>query len=148
MRKIPVLVTFMLAVFVSIPRTNAATPKEEYELQERCGKRAEEAFRREWGSTGMTNTTRDGQAVSAYRNHYNSTLHKCFVLLTARHLSRERNVLIGTTTQRTLYDINDSKDYGFFFKVDDDPPTQCRVAGKVCRSEAEWDSLVAPYMAD
>jgi hypothetical protein len=45
-----------------------------------------------------------------------------------------------------LYDINDNKEYGSFYqRFDANMPTDCSVLGKVCRSEAEWDALIAPY---
>jgi len=48
-----------------------AGPKEDYELQERCGKWAEELFKREYG----VSNTKNGQAITGYRNHYSKVLH-------------------------------------------------------------------------
>jgi len=53
----------------------AASTKEEYELQERCGKRAEEIFRIEY-----RNGNKAGK-MSNYTNHYNRKLNRCFVIV-------------------------------------------------------------------
>jgi hypothetical protein len=52
------------------------TAKEEYELQARCGKQTEEFHKKEFGD-GIV-TTKDGQAIVSYTNHYNKKLNKCF----------------------------------------------------------------------
>ena len=147
MRQMFVAACHALPLLALFPCSASAGPREDYELQERCGKRAEESFRREWGSGGVTNTP-DGQAIASYRNHYNGSLNKCFVLLTYQSIPF-KDKKARPSKQITLYDINESKDYGFFFKFNDNgSPTDCRVAGKSCRSEAEWETLIAPYMGD
>ena len=46
-----------------------------------------------------------------------------------------------------LYDINENREYGSFLKHESDSlPFDCKVSGKMCRSEQEWESLVSPYM--
>ena len=148
-------VSFRFAVAASVALIGVAascssfaqSKKEEYELQERCGKRAEEQFRRDWGSNGVINT-KEGQVVGSYRNHYNRKLNKCFVLLTSESLPyKEKTPRVSR--QITLYDINESKDYGLFIMVSGDArPLSCQVAGTRCQSESEWDALVAPYMEE
>lgn len=134
----------ILAGLVPFYESYADPLKEEYELQERCGKRAEEVFKSGYGSTGITNT-KEGQAIAGYRNHYNKKLNKCFFLLTYRDIPYKKkqagSVLIS------LYDINENREYGSFFKRDTDShPTECTVSGKACHSEQEWVALVSPYM--
>ncbi len=67
-RLLTVFITIFV-VFVSFSSSFAASAKEDYELQERCGKRAEEFFKREYGS-GISHTE-DGYSMSGYTNHYN-----------------------------------------------------------------------------
>src|SRR5450759_2885071 len=86
MDRVLLIATFVLVWFGLAVNSHAGTAKEDYELQERCGKRADELFKREYGNTGITNT-KDGQAIAGYKNHYNSKLNKCFVLLTYRAVS-------------------------------------------------------------
>jgi hypothetical protein len=50
----------------------AAPNKEEYELQERCGKGAKEYFKDNFSYTEQNIT-------SFYRNHFNKKLNKCFI---------------------------------------------------------------------
>jgi hypothetical protein len=65
--------TTVLAALLLVAGTAFAQPnKEQYELQERCGKRAAEVFAKEWG-TGFT-----AAAHANYENHYSSRLNKCF----------------------------------------------------------------------
>src|SRR5262245_32857109 len=56
---------------------SAQSNKELYELQERCGKRAEEFFRREYG-TGSPKTEYGITMSFNYENHYSARLNKCF----------------------------------------------------------------------
>lgn len=126
----------------------AGPNKEEYELQEHCGKRAQEIFKQENGN-GITNT-KDGQALTGYTNHYNKKLNKCFVLQTTTDLSyKNKQEKKSSSTLITLYDVNENKDYGSFFMRDDDAqPFVCSVLEQACHSKAEWDALIKPYMED
>jgi hypothetical protein len=140
-----IAVTAFLGGHASVAQ--AATSKEDYELQERCGVRAEERFRREWGKEGPVNTS-DGQAIVSYRNHYNSRLNKCLALITYKSLPFKAKPP-RVSKQMTLFDVNANQDYGFYFKFDDEPsPSDCKVEGKACGSEQEWEALVAPYMSE
>jgi len=147
MTKIIFTVTLVLVWLASVSGSHAATAKEDYELQERCGKRADELFKREYGNSGITNT-KDGQALAGYRNHYNKKLNKCFLLLTYRDIPY-KDKKKASSTLMTLYDINENKEYGSYFKSDNNSiPFDCKVSETVCRSEQEWDSLISPYMEE
>jgi hypothetical protein len=147
MDRVLLIATLALVWFGPVMNSYAVTAKEDYELQERCGKRADELFKREYGNTGITNT-KNGQAIAGYRNQYNSKLNKCFVLLTYRDIPR-KNKKDGPSTLVTLLDINENMEYGNYFKRDSDgAPFECKVSGKVCRTEQEWDSFVRPYMEE
>jgi len=52
---------------------SAQPNKELYELQERCGKRAAEVFKREYSPA-------HGQMTFNYENHYSARLNKCFFI--------------------------------------------------------------------
>ena len=124
----------------------AASIKDEYELQERCGKRAEEVFKREFGN-GISNT-KDSQSMSGYENHFNKKLNKCFVLLrTTIFTHKTKKEGATTSSDIVLYDINENKQYGTFFKTrNDDKTVICSVSEKICHSESEWDAQIKPYM--
>jgi hypothetical protein len=125
---------------------HAASTKEEYELQERCGKRAEEFFNRGYGN-GISNT-KDGQSISGYTSHYNKKMNKCFFLLTTSDLPY-KDKKKSASTFITLIDINEQKEYGNFFKrLKDNFGFVCKVADKVCNSQDEWDALIKPYMEE
>jgi hypothetical protein len=138
---------FPLLAACAIANHAAAQPdKAQYELMERCGKRAEEAFRREYGN-GISNTE-TGQNITAFQNHYSATLNKCFFLEIVTSVNYKETPKSISTTM-TLLDLNDHKEYGEYFKRTQDAiPFICAVQDKVCHSETEWRELLKPYMED
>jgi hypothetical protein len=69
-------VLVVAAALLLVDTASFAQPnKEQYELQERCGKQTAEVFVKRWGS-GVKNSVA-GQSVANYENHYNSRLNKC-----------------------------------------------------------------------
>lgn len=147
--KSPPLILALLAIFVTTAAV-AEPSKEQYELQERCGKQAANVFEKEYeGATDTAVTdTKIGQNISSYRNHYNPTLNKCFFLETTSIMAYRANPPY-TATMYSLFDLNDHKDYGSFYeKAHAKAPMQCVVNGKSCNSEAEWELLIAPYMGE
>ena len=76
-------------------------------------------------------------------------MNKCFVLLIGMNVPKNDKKDVGISTDKTLWDINENKQYGIFFKFSKrSEPTNCEVLDKFCYSESEWDSLVTPYMAE
>jgi hypothetical protein len=136
-----ICLAFALAVF-AIPEASAEPNKEQYELQERCGKRSAEVFKSVYGGGDVTNTEA-GQSIATYQNHYSTTFNKCFFLETVTSLNYKKQN--STSTMMTLFDVNENKDCGTFFKIDGTPVT-CYVQGKSCHSESEWEELLKPYM--
>src|SRR5258708_2273501 len=86
-----------IATVLMLAATAAAAAAEPnvalYQLQERCGKRAEEIFRHDWGREPLAN----------FQAHYNVRLNRCFVI--------ERSSSGGMSTQ-VLFDANENKEYG------------------------------------
>jgi hypothetical protein len=78
-----------LAAIFAIPKASAEPHKAQYALQERCGKRAAEVFKSDYGSGGITNT-QDGQQNTTYENHYSVTINKCFLLEILAHINDKR----------------------------------------------------------
>ena len=135
---------FMLSL--SLPRLALADPdKAIYELQERCGHSAAAWFKEENGN-GVTNT-KEAQTLSSFRNHYNTRLNKCFVLLMATSVSHKRTATgqVSATTIQTLFDLNDNNDYGSFAQVES-RVMSCYVQEKHCANMDEWQSLIKPYL--
>jgi hypothetical protein len=111
--------------------------KEAYELSERCGKTARDWFARDWGD-GVS-----GKIISTYRNHYSEKLNKCFVLLSTTQVTRSKTC--GTLVMATLFDVNESNDYGHMSSCDQ-RVTVCNVHGQDCASAADWQMLLRPYL--
>jgi hypothetical protein len=119
-------------IFVSV--ANAQAAKVIYELQERCGRRAAEVFKKDFPKD-----TTDATNIATYENHYNVRLNKCFLLETNTMYVREAGKTF-TLKMLTLVDVNENKVYGSFNSLN------CNVLGKKCRSEEEWLALIRPFM--
>lgn len=141
---------FLLALFSS---SYAGSNKEDYELQERCGKRAEEFFHRNYGDGTLTQDykTEEGEIkteafqITTYTNNYNGRLNKCFILIESKYLSG--------IIREELYDVNKNENYGTFNGTWDGKKQRVTVAlcvmlGHQCKSYAEWNSLIKPYMEE
>jgi hypothetical protein len=112
-----------------------------YDLQERCGKRAAEAFQKEWG-THIINQ-KDGYMMADYENHYSPRLNKCFYLQKSNAFGK------GTSVESLdLYDLNENKQLGSFVTGAPTGIEQCQVQGKTCRSEQEWRELAKPFLEE
>ena len=118
-RRTTVLATLLLVAGIAHAQPN----KEQYELQERrCGKQAAEVFAKRWGS-GVKNSVA-GQSVAEYLNHYNSRLNKCIYLETINTYTRLQQRRRGSI------------------------PILFSVQAKWCQTEAEWRTLIKPFMED
>ena len=132
-------------VFAAASTAAHAEPhKEQYELQERCGKRTEQMYENEKrGKTGANYYT--------YQSHYNPTRDKCFYL-------PKENIITGSLGSLwiDLVDANENKTYGQFIAhwlevngLKQSLSVQvCYVQGETCSSESEWQELIKPYMED
>jgi len=137
----PLHLTFAGLICVLVASvTFAATRTELYDLQERCAKRTEQVFRRDWGPDGLVKQANGTLGVGSFHNHYNARLNKCFYLL--RYETAESTLI-------TLFDVNDQNEYGMLFMRTREPATtSCRVGQRVCATESEWKRLIAPYMEE
>ena len=138
-----------LAIFTYGEVWGADSIKEEHKLQERCDESAEIYFKKFYGSGYYKSY--EGTSLYHYVSHYNRKLSKCFVLLMGELIpnNMEEMEKHRVTTDKELWDIDENRVYGWFFKFDKfKKPVNCKVKGKDCNSESEWDSLVKPYMEE
>lgn len=140
------VIILIAGCFVSLSSAHGQTPKEDYALQERCGKRAEEIFKGDWG--GGISSTADTFTIARYTNHYNKKLNRCFYLLSSTTITTKGDNK-SKVIQEALYDINENKEYGSLTKEDADRlPFSCNMQGIDCRSKQEWDYLIKPFMTE
>lgn len=125
---------------------DAAPDQAQYELQERCSKRAEQIFARDW-PRGSPDTSMGYTQTASYQSHYHAKLNKCFMLETSSAYDKRPTIM------KTLLDVNSNKEYGQFFG--DMPGSQpsglpplCDFRGTFCKSEAEWDAMADVYMEE
>jgi hypothetical protein len=109
--------------------------------QERCGKRAEQIFAKNWPHGSPDNSA--GYTTTAfYTSHYNAKLNKCFMLETSQGYDPKRPFVM-----KFLLDANSNKEYGQFFKSIGFPPT-CNLGDQICSSEPKWDAMARVYMEE
>jgi hypothetical protein len=136
----------LAAALVWCPSIGQAQPnKDLYELQERCGKRAEEVFTRTYKRWEES----DGRSVFFdFENHYSPRLNKCFFLLTNTIYQMQGGLPQGQPSKTIwLFDLNDNRQYGTIAEAQGTTFT-CELRGKQCRSEQEWRELIKPFMED
>jgi hypothetical protein len=113
----------------------AQPDKVQYELQERCGKRATEVFEKDFPE-------KSPNVIAFFENHYNARLNKCFMVEeTTTHVRDDKNKPV-TIKILILIDVNDNKVIANF------DPLQCTVQERTCHSEQEWRLLVKPLMQE
>jgi hypothetical protein len=138
-RRTTVLATLLLVAGIAHAQPN----KEQYELQERrCGKQAAEVFAKRWGS-GVKNSVA-GQSVANYENHYNSRLNKCIYLEIANTYNRG----LPSFMWMKLFDLNENGEIAVYSKGEGVASAFCLVQAKWCQTEAEWRTLIKPFMED
>jgi hypothetical protein len=136
---------------VGVPASapNAEPNKEQYDLQERCGKQAKERFEKEYGNGVFVSN--DAWIRYEFEAHHNNKMNKCFYLLnnTVRLTSGQYRGFLSLII--TLVDINENKEYGSFVSnTENEGRTNihCQLQESLCSSEAEWEMLLKPYMKE
>jgi hypothetical protein len=129
--------TVFVCSLLFITAAEAQTRTESYVLQERCGKRADEIFRTEYGT--HSKKTDHGEIRFNYESHYSGRLNKCFFLEDATSYSTINGKSSSMKIVR-LFDANRNKEYANFgFGA-------CLVDGKTCGSYEEFLELIKQYM--
>ncbi len=125
MRQTVLLMGLFLFVF-SIPlscgdnRRVLEIKRLKYELQERCGQRAEQVYKDKYGPSPNR----------SYENHYNTRLNKCFLLVT-------------DSTGQYLLDVNENMQSMFVFL-----DGKCTIAWQRCGGYDEWNQFVRAMMQE
>jgi hypothetical protein len=146
-----ILIVFFTTTFMFVVGCNNNQDqkklKEEYDLQERCGKQSEEIFKEKYHSRDEVVVRTDiGFNVYQHSNHYNKKTNKCFQLIIV-DFRNEKGGPIAITKE--LFDINENRKYGFFWNVSEpNKILNCYVSNNKCNSKQEWDSLVKPFMEE
>jgi hypothetical protein len=90
-----------------------------------------------------------------YRNHCDTKLGKCFILITLRQqvfglLQPAPNGVMQDI--EFIADVNENREYGAYWKIYDVGMGQCWVNfpanSKYCKSRPEFEALVAPYLEE
>lgn len=118
----------------------AQTAKEKYELQERCGRRAAEVFKQDFGQN-ITTTGSGAQVIANYENHYNGRLNRCLIFEDSTTYLWDNGKHIVTRVL-VIADVNENKALANF------DPLKCKVQDKECHSEGEWRAMVKPLMEE
>lgn len=124
----------VVAVWSLNVSAQAQSRKEIYELQERCGKRAEQMFEKDFPIDQR-------KGLETFENHYKVRLNRCFMLEENTMIMKD-NGKTYTSKILTLLDVNDNKGYGSFSLL------SCEVQQVTCGSEQEFRSLIKKFMED
>jgi len=116
--------------------------KGDYELQEKCKKRSNEFFSKEYGNG--TVKTKDGTTTIYYTHHNNKKQNKCLLLLKSTHIFNDKKK--SNKYSENLLDIDENQEYGYFIK--NGKNSVCFVLDKECKSKEGWDKLVKPFMEE
>ena len=139
------IITFVLTILsAEVLAADNTLLKTEYDLQERCGKRAEEIYKKDWGKVGVINH-KDYQEIGSFTNHYNKKLNKCFILTSSQQYWTNHTY----KENYELWDINDNKLNGSYYGGNPlGASLQCNVLDTLCNSYKAWESLTKPFMND
>jgi len=135
-------VLVVAAALLLVGTASLAQPNKEQYVQERCGKRVAEVFAKRWGS-GVKNSVA-GQTIASYENHYNSRLNKCIYLEIANTYEGD----LPSFMWMKLFDLNENGEIAVYSKAEGLPSAFCLVQAKWCGTEAEWRTLIKPFMED
>lgn len=145
MRAITSAVALGLAMGLVASGAKAEFSKEQYELQERCGKAAAARFNEDFPD-GQVSKSADGLlTIAGYEAFYNPRFNKCFVLYTMQSSNNGYS-----STYKALFDPNSNHEYATFSMQSHNsvPLVFCKVRDEFCNSEKEWDNLVKAYTGD
>lgn len=79
-----------------------------------------------------------------YESHFSAQLNKCFFLEIAVTIENGKS-----STLYRLFDLNENKEYGSFFRMGNlGGFSTCVVRGVNCSSEEEFRKLAKPYLED
>lgn len=120
-----VFLSFVLFLLVSCEKSLSNDREFDYQSQKQCCDASENFFKTKYHVKG------------SYQCHYNTKLHKCFILISLSSSDR----VIG------LMDVKQNKYYGIFY-LNANGIQSCKVSGRKCKSEEEWNKLVRPYMTE
>ena len=140
MKKIILLIGVLsLITNLSFAADQKLDRKQIYELRKECGKSALEYSQRVKLCDG----------VGDYQSHYNMKLNVCFI-----HMSASCNSEKGTGDKfwsESMVDVNENKQYANYIgsgKSVGDKPAWCYVGNNQCKSLAEFQELIKPYMKE
>ena len=141
-----VAVSVLLTLYLNT--TKAASLKDEYQLKVLCGKQAEKWFEKEYGKNGVI-SKKDftGGGHAGFENHYNRKLNVCLIkqslMLNDGAINKEH-----VWHMVSVFDLNESKEYGSFTQNGNLKTMDCVVNGKRCQNKDEFENLINPYMEE
>jgi hypothetical protein len=141
----------LFTVFLFVPVVWGAeggklSQTEEYDLSERCGQRAEEFFKANNPELPDYLYESEGsERVYSYENHYNRKMNICFIMIEGSY--SKQNSSEDSKVSMSLYDVNQHKNIAAF-SGQNEKTQLCKVLSASCDSEAEWETLIEPYMKE
>jgi hypothetical protein len=125
----------------------AQSPKDIYDLQERCGRAAERAFAKD-NPTGKFFDSGDTFAITNVTSHYNTRLSRCLVLYDTTFTSKKDH---ESHKNFVIFDPNENKEYAHYLDMYYDNTKivmMCDVEDKNCLTSDQWLELAKSYMLE
>ena len=138
------IIASLLLLITTIGICYGEALRDESELKKKCDEEAIKFFNSIIGNSGMRDEL--GMTIATYTNHYNKKNNSCYIITTTNRLNKVDNNN-NTIRVRELVDVNENKIIGSStYSVTTQEITSCSVKEKTCNSQAEFDSLIMPYM--
>ena len=138
-----------LLILSGIPVAHSSEKSQLYDLQEKCGIRAEQLYANEFAQTLLDQSDQGDQGESGfynYVNHYNVKLNRCYMLVSSKPNPNEDT---GLNVAIQLIDVNEHNAFAFYSAGSNDKElTECFVQDKQCHSLDEWKKLIKPFMEE
>lgn len=141
-----------LVLFFTVVTVSSVNAQSTLALQEKCATGAKKFFFE--GGNKFLQKTEGGLWANNYQSHYSKNLDKCFILFITSYWPKHGDNAEDEPVLwfENLYDVFEGKSYGSFFRTQyknfNWPVKECIVRDKICHSEAEFKTLIKPYMEE
>ena len=145
--------TIGILILSGISTSYASQKSELYDLQEKCGRRAEELYMNEFTVNPLSDQgDQDNQGnhgefgLFSYVNHYNAKLNRCYMLVSSQSNLDENT---GSNLAIQLIDVNEHNAIAFYSAGSNNKePTECFLRDRECHSLEEWKKLIKPFIEE
>ena len=147
----------VVAAVIAVCTDSFAKPdKVAYELKVRCGKQVDDYMSKEYGDPMKPFHPTNGGRRYIHQSHYNAKLNACLYFVQSWHYypldEHDKHWRTNPLSEEfDLYDLNEGRAIAHFVFgniAGTKEVSQCEVDEKTCKTKAQWDALVKPYLEE